>query len=132
MDKANELLEGIRIKRSQCESRPIIFLAHSMGGLLVKQALINAHNNEKYTLIKDATTGLAFFATPHDGGDGKLVSLGSMAAKVAFVLGFQKGDDVIETLKRGSIFSDIMHDHWRQQLLQYDIVSFWGALDTVR
>jgi hypothetical protein len=102
-----------------------------MGGLLIKQALINAHNNPKYTLIKDATTGLAFFATPHHGGDWMLVSLGSVAAKIATAMGFQKGDDVLETLKNGSIFSDIMKEHWRHQLLKYDIVSFWGALDSV-
>ena len=68
-----------------------------MGGLLIKQALINAHNNPKYTPIKDATTGLAFFATPHHGGDWKFVSLGSVAATIATTVGFQKGDDVLET-----------------------------------
>ncbi|KAH7009230.1 uncharacterized protein B0I36DRAFT_60540 [Microdochium trichocladiopsis] len=102
-----------------------------MGGLLIKQALINAHNNLKYTPIKDATSGLAFFATPHNGGDWKLVSLGGLAAKIATSAGFQKGDDVLETLKAGSIFSDIMQEHWRHQLLRYDIISFWGSQDGV-
>ena len=60
MGKANELLEAIRIEREDIESRPILFLGHSMGGLLIKQALINEHNNLKYTPIKDATTWLAF------------------------------------------------------------------------
>jgi hypothetical protein len=129
--KANELLEAIRIERDDMESRPILLLGHSMGGLLIKQALINAHNNPKYTPIKDATTGLAFFATPHHGGDWKLVSLGGVAAKIARAVGFQKGDDVVETLNGGSIFSDIMQEHWRHQLLNYDIISFWGALDSV-
>ena len=131
MGKANELLEAIRIERDEVESRPIIFLCHSMGGLLVKQALINAHNNRKYTPIKTATSGLAFFATPHNGGDWKLVNLGTMASKIATTAGFQKGDDVVEVLKSGSMFSDIMQEHWRHQLLEYDIVSFWGALDGV-
>jgi triacylglycerol esterase/lipase EstA (alpha/beta hydrolase family) len=67
--KANESLEAIRIERDEVESRPILLLGHSMGGLLIKQALITAHNNPKYTSIKDATTGLAFFATSHNGGD---------------------------------------------------------------
>jgi hypothetical protein len=67
--KANELLEAIRIERAEVESRPILLLGYSISGLLIKQALINAHNNPKYTSIKDATTGLAFFATPHNGGD---------------------------------------------------------------
>jgi triacylglycerol esterase/lipase EstA (alpha/beta hydrolase family) len=129
--KANELLEAIRIERDDDESRPIIFLCHSMGGFLVKQALINAHNNPKYTPIKTATSGLAFFATPHNGGDWKLVSLGALASTIARKSGFQKGDDIIEVLKSGSIFSDIMQEHWRHQLLEYDIVSFWGALDYV-
>ena len=127
--KANELLEAIRIERCEAESRPVLLLGHSMGGLLIKQALINAHNNPKYTSIKDATTGLAFFATPHKGGDGFLVSLGGLVAKIAISVGFQKGGDVVETLKDGSIFSDIMQEHWRHHLLKYDIISFWGALD---
>jgi len=38
---------------------------------------------------------------------------------------------VLETLKDGSIFSDIVQEHWRLSLLQYDIVSFRGTLDEV-
>jgi hypothetical protein len=102
-----------------------------MGGLLIKQALINAHHNPKYTLIKDATKGLAFFATPHAGGDKMLVSLGGVVTKIATTVGFQKGDDLLETLKRGSIFSDIVQEHWKHQLLKYNIISFWGAFDKV-
>ncbi|KAK6956941.1 hypothetical protein Daesc_002223 [Daldinia eschscholtzii] len=93
--------------------------------------LINAHNNTKYTPIKFATKGLVFFATPHYGGDGRLVTIGDVAYKIATSLGFQKGGDVLETLKRKSIFSDILHEQWRHQLEQYHIVSFWGTLDSV-
>lgn len=56
LDKASELLEAIRIERDDGERRLILLLGHSMCGLLIKQALINAHNNPKYTPIKDATT----------------------------------------------------------------------------
>ncbi|RDW58409.1 hypothetical protein BP5796_12339 [Coleophoma crateriformis] len=131
IDKANALLEAIRIERDDVGSRPILFLGHSMGGLLIKQALINAHNNPKYTPIKDATSGLAFFATPHFGGQWTLVKLGGLVADIAKTMGFKKGDNVLETLKEGSIFSDIIQEHWRHQLLNYDIISFWGDLDSV-
>jgi triacylglycerol esterase/lipase EstA (alpha/beta hydrolase family) len=131
IDKANEFLEAIRTKRGDVEDRPLLLLGHSLGGLLIKQALINAHNNPKYTQIMNATKGLAFFATPHGGVNETLVQLGGVVAKIAINLGFQNGDDVLETLKAGSIFTDIMHEHWRHQLLKYDIVSFWGALDDV-
>lgn len=128
--KANELLEAIRIKRDD-PSRPMLLLGHSMGGLLIKQALVNAHNNPKYYPIRDATTGLAFFATPHNGGNPTLVSLGDKAASIAKLLGFKKGDNVLKTLQTGSTFALILEEHWIQQLLKYDIVSFWGALDSV-
>ena len=131
IDKANEFLEAVRVKRKNAEYRPLLLLGHSLGGLLIKQALINAHNNPKYTHIKNATKGVAFFGTPHNGGNKVLVKIGGVVAKIANDLGFQNGDDVLETLKEGSIFTDIMHEHWRHQLLNYDIVSFWGAFDNV-
>ncbi|KAB5557932.1 hypothetical protein GE09DRAFT_93575 [Coniochaeta sp. 2T2.1] len=131
IDKANELLEAVRVERDGVESRPIVFLCHSLGGLLVKQALINAHNNPKYASIKNATSGLAFFATPHDGGESRLVRLGKMASKIAMTAGFQKGDHLIDVLENGSMFADIMQEHWRHQLLEYDIVTFWGAFDNI-
>ena len=99
---------------------------------MIKQALINAHNNKRYTHVKDATVGLAFFATPHNGGNQTLVKIGDIVAKIATNLGFKKGDNILETLKDESIFTDIMHEHWRHQLLAYDIRSFWGTQDKVR
>jgi hypothetical protein len=73
INEATELLLAI-MERDDIESRPILFLGHSIGGLLIKQALVNAHNNRKFTPIKDATKGLAFFATPHNGMNWKLKS----------------------------------------------------------
>ncbi|KAI1416756.1 hypothetical protein F5Y13DRAFT_204139 [Hypoxylon sp. FL1857] len=131
IDRANSLLEEIRTRRKGIEYRPILLLGHSMGGLLIKQALINAHNNSKYTSIKDVTRGLVFFATPHFGADGTPLTLGNTTVKIAELLGFQKGQNILETLQRNSIFSDIMQEHWRHQLEQYHIVSFWGTHDKI-
>lgn len=50
--------------------RPLIFISHSLGGLLVKQALIEAKLSEgKYRCLRASTYGLVFFATPHAGGN---------------------------------------------------------------
>ncbi len=129
IDKANELLEAIRTERYEVESRPIRLLGHSMVELLIKQALADAYNNPTYTSIKDATKGLAFSATPHNGGDQMLVSLGGVVSKIAMTFWFQNGYDVVEALKNGAILSDIVHEHWRHQLRHYDIFSFWWTLD---
>ncbi|KAK7967686.1 uncharacterized protein PG986_001963 [Apiospora aurea] len=132
VEKASELLEAIVVKRRNAsETRPIIFLCHSMGGLLVEQALINAHNNPHYTSIKDATSGLVFFATPQRGGERRKVALGTIASNIATTLDWQKGSSVMEVLKKGSLFSEVLEEHRRHQFPHYDIVSFWGAFDDV-
>lgn len=130
-DKASSLLEAVDVKRNGAEQRPILWFGHSMGGILIKQALINAHVNPVYSSIKDATSGLAFFATPQSGGDQTLVNLGRIAVAIATTVGFSTKSDVLSTLKKGSVFSDIMAEQWRHQLESYDIVSFWGDHDTV-
>jgi alpha-beta hydrolase superfamily lysophospholipase len=55
IQKADEFLEAIRIKRVTDPDRPLVLIGHSLGGLLIEQALVNAHNNPRYTHIKDAT-----------------------------------------------------------------------------
>jgi esterase/lipase superfamily enzyme len=55
VQKADEFLERIRVKRIEDPKRPLVLIGHSLGGLLLEQALVNAHNNPKYTHIKDAT-----------------------------------------------------------------------------
>ncbi|PCD20340.1 hypothetical protein AU210_016207 [Fusarium oxysporum f. sp. radicis-cucumerinum] len=52
-------------------TRPIIFIAHSLGGLIVKQTLITLSKSkieDDQKLIK-AVYGIVFFGVPHDGMD---------------------------------------------------------------
>ena len=51
--------------------RPIIFIAHSMGGLLVKQMIRNGIDmgDPRWKAIADQTKGVCFIATPHTGAD---------------------------------------------------------------
>ncbi|KDN69197.1 hypothetical protein CSUB01_06617 [Colletotrichum sublineola] len=44
--------------------RPIVFLSHGLGGILVKYALIKAQEDPRYTFISTATRGATFFGTP--------------------------------------------------------------------
>lgn len=77
-------------------------------------------------------TSLVFFGTPHAGGDDKLVALGSVATRIAKHIHLQPPNDIIETLKKGSLFTDVLTEHWRQQLESYKIVSFWEGIGDVR
>lgn len=57
--------------------------------------------------------------------------LGKSPGAVAQSLGFKKGDNLVQVLDKGSIFTDVRKEHWRHQLENYRTVSFWGDKDTV-
>lgn len=76
-------------------------------------------------------TGLVFFGTPHAGGNDGLVALGSLAARIAQSIHLQPSSDIVETLKKGSLFTDVLAEHWRQQLESYLIISFWEGIGDV-
>ncbi|OTA99122.1 hypothetical protein M426DRAFT_16743 [Hypoxylon sp. CI-4A] len=128
--RANDLLEAIRLEREDTDSRPILFLGHSLGGLLIKQALVNAYKYPKYTSIKDDVSGLALFATPQHDKDCNSKTLEELAAKIALSMGFHEYN-FVENLNIGDTFSDIVEEHWRDKLLNFNIVSFWGTIDKI-
>lgn len=75
-DKALELLNHLSAKRSPGtpggSSKPIVFICHSLGGIVVKKALILAHersSNVDYQDILVNTRGIAFLGVPHRGSD---------------------------------------------------------------
>ena len=43
------------------KKRPLFFLSHSTGGLVVKAALIKARGDEQYDVVGDNCYGVAFF-----------------------------------------------------------------------
>ncbi|KAH6843220.1 hypothetical protein B0I37DRAFT_214753 [Chaetomium sp. MPI-CAGE-AT-0009] len=67
---AKTLLVHLKRRREDLEaSRPVIFLAHCLGGLIVKQAMCYANSMSQYEVIASATHSLFFFGTPHFGSD---------------------------------------------------------------
>ncbi|KAJ5135003.1 uncharacterized protein N7515_004281 [Penicillium bovifimosum] len=125
-DHANTLLNLLDMERGpQLGSIPpkIIFIGHSLGGLVIKQALLNAKEDPKYTAIRSATYGLVFFGTPHRGA--KAVELGKIAARVArFVSKGHASNDLLDCLEHNSLFTRQMSDRFRHQLEDYRVVSF--------
>lgn len=66
---ANNLLIELSKVRADCHDRPLVFIAHSLGGLLVKSALIFGHDvgNSAPTdarKIYCSTVGIVSFGTP--------------------------------------------------------------------
>ncbi|PMB63677.1 Protein SERAC1 [Beauveria bassiana] len=53
--------------QSQSRSRPIIFIAHSLGGLVVKKAYTLGKHDEQYKGVTQRICGMIFLSTPHRG-----------------------------------------------------------------
>lgn len=70
-DHARNLLHDLSANRAEADacSRPIIFVAHSLGGLVCKEAvLLSRDNPEKYLhSIFNCIKGMIFLGTPHKG-----------------------------------------------------------------
>ena len=70
---AENLLGGLSRFRERSESshRPVIFVMHSLGGLVVQNALDLSRSSPEphLRLLEACTTGLAFLGTPHFGSD---------------------------------------------------------------
>ncbi|NEQ87408.1 MAG: hypothetical protein F6K26_47545, partial [Moorea sp. SIO2I5] len=63
-DQASNLLGWL----DSCDlgKRPLVFITHSMGGLLVKEMLNSAQTFKNQSILKQ-TKGIVFLATPHTG-----------------------------------------------------------------
>ncbi|KAK0710048.1 hypothetical protein B0T26DRAFT_755171 [Lasiosphaeria miniovina] len=128
VQQATDLLYCIDMERDTCPTRPLIFVAHSLGGIL---ALVNAANNPEYTAIKQSTRGLAFFGTPHAGGNETLVSFGSKCAVVVNFVNHSSANDLVGAVKRGSQYADTLAESWKHQLTDYRIVSFYEGIGNI-
>ncbi|KAK8189294.1 uncharacterized protein BKA78DRAFT_319145 [Phyllosticta capitalensis] len=97
-DLLNELVDNRSSPKER--ERPIVFLGHSLGGIVIKSALRHAH--ERYSVfgdILDSTNAIIFFGTPHQGSDlAKWASILNGLGKAFRV----RNSAVVEELKRWS------------------------------
>ncbi|TGJ79046.1 hypothetical protein E0Z10_g9716 [Xylaria hypoxylon] len=72
-DVAWDLLVSLETYRRDAEPTPVVFIAHSLGGSVVKEMLRRAASHRSrhphlYQIFK-STVGVIFFGTPHGGAD---------------------------------------------------------------
>jgi hypothetical protein len=102
-------LASKRINESEKET-PIIFNAHSLGGIIVKDALqLSAKENSHLKEIAAATTGVMFLGTPHHGS--KAASLGKLAFRTVqaflqdpntkILQGLEVNSEILKRISRG-------------------------------
>ncbi|KAH6855721.1 hypothetical protein B0I37DRAFT_365570 [Chaetomium sp. MPI-CAGE-AT-0009] len=123
------MLESLLAERNPPEERqrPIVFICHSLGGLVFKQAYLLASENSHYPELKKNMKGVMFFGTPHRGSS--LASWATVAARLLAMstLGTRTNTRLPKDLEPSSeklrSISDMFHYHALKDKLR--IVSFY-------
>ena len=86
-----------------CSDRPLIFVAHSLGGLIVKEALRRSRDERYHRYLKDvyrSTFAIIFFGTPHRGSSA--AAWGEMLRRIASAVQFDSARSILTDLDPSS------------------------------
>ncbi|MCJ1251391.1 hypothetical protein MMC30_008624 [Trapelia coarctata] len=122
-DIAEDLLHKLWTKRQSAPDRPLLFVAHSLGGLVVKRAIVKARSIGRYSLIHHSAKSFAFFATPHRGGFG--AEVGQAAAGFVRRLGMNPRTGIMEALRKDSHIAPEINNDFVDGQENYHICSFY-------
>ncbi|KAL8981159.1 MAG: hypothetical protein Q9205_003973 [Flavoplaca limonia] len=100
-DIALDFLGVLEAERRPHPSRPLLFIAHSLGGIVVKELLRQSngsqmHHNHLHQVFK-ATAAIIFFGTPHGGADPRGLRE-HVVEQVARAAGFTVNEQILSTL----------------------------------
>ncbi|CAG9990630.1 unnamed protein product [Clonostachys byssicola] len=130
IDFAKDLLFELRFARDasgnelNIGSRPIVFVVHSMGGLVVKKAYLLGIHDETYKAIVESISAVVFLATPHRGTH--------LAETLSHILSatFQSSKSFISDLNKGSFAIEDINEQFRHFAPKLSIWSFYETLAT--
>jgi hypothetical protein len=105
-------------QRVNVEGRPIIFVAHSLGGLVCEAALILSQKRAILQPIFTDTLGVIFLGTPHNGAT--IAHWGHRIAR--YISTFRRANaDILDTLKPGSQELISIAEDFQHLLIQEDV-----------
>jgi hypothetical protein len=114
------LMRALEVERRKCRKRPIIFLVHSLGGLILKQALSRSKTAmaDQHGLrdIYESTYAIIFFGTPHRGSS--YAKMGGLARDIAVIAGFDARDTILRSLEPDAEILTILGDDFARMLLE--------------
>jgi hypothetical protein len=97
-----DFLVALEATRRQDPSRPLLFIVHSLGGIVVKEMLRRSsgcHSMKQHLhTVLQSTVGIVFFGSPHGGADPRGL-IHRIAESIARgFLNFQVNEDIIASL----------------------------------
>ncbi|UKZ76859.1 hypothetical protein TrVFT333_004574 [Trichoderma virens FT-333] len=119
-DESSPELEDLRLGH-----KPIIFLAHSMGGLIVKEAYMQGKDDPEYAAIIKAISSIIFLSTPHRG-----TNLAETLNRILRVSLVAKPMQFISELTSGSQTLQKLNESFRHVAEKLQIISFYETRPT--
>ena len=126
--QADRSLEG-------CKERPIIFLCHGLGGILVKKALAySSTRTSKYVehlySIFVSTYGILFFGTPHNGTETRTwISLAQCKNSLCCVPSTMDSH-LLSAMEKDSETLQAITEQFSSLIKQFHIFFFWEETET--
>ncbi|KAL8848384.1 MAG: hypothetical protein Q9221_006583 [Calogaya cf. arnoldii] len=131
-DFAKDLLFGMKYGLNEDSQElevgrvPVIFVAHSMGGLIVKKAHILGRNDEQYKQCIGATSAVLFLSTPHRG-----TNLAELLNRILAVSVFNHSPkQYIAELRQNSPALQDINEQFRNIAPQLHLFSFYETQQT--
>jgi triacylglycerol esterase/lipase EstA (alpha/beta hydrolase family) len=126
------LLYAIEAFRRNHPERPIIFIVHSLGGLVLKDALRRswqAHPDNEADLrtVYASTIAIIFMGTPHRGSP--YAPWGVIAQNIAVAAGFDANDRIVRALRVDSSILELLREDFAKMLDEnmFDVFTFQEA-----
>jgi len=99
-------------------TRPIIFIAHCLGGIIVKSALALAyHGDGTYATTWVFTYGILFFGVPHRGT--KAATWGRIAADILRLYTGSYNASFLTSIEEGSAYNEKLNEAFKPLLGAY-------------
>ena len=129
-DDAMDLLIRLRTIRltKHTGHRPIIFIAHSLGGLVVKQALIIVHSQAGFSDILVSTRAILFLGTPHKGS--KHISRAALMSRILVAAGLKLAKHRFQLLTSNCDALNSLGDLFQKIAANISIISFYETETT--
>ena len=103
---------------------PLIFVTHSIGGLLAKKARLLGQIDEHYEALVRSISAIIFLSTPHRGSN-----LAEILNRI-LVVSFQSARNFITDLNRNSSALEEINEQFRHIAPRLSIWSFYETLPT--
>ena len=114
---AGDLLYALNRERQEAQDRPLIFVAHSLGGIILKETLRRS-SIERDLALRDifaSTRAVFFLGTPHRGSD--WTDLGNTVRRIVSAAGLDTASQNLHTLRFDSPELELCQESFLQLYL---------------